>query len=391
MQEQLRQALQAELNAILDFWLQHSMDEKFGGFYGKLFNDNRPDPFAVKGAVLNAGILRAFSAAYQATQHAPYLQAAHRAFSYIAEYFLDKEYGGVVWSVDYTGNPVETKKQVYAIARVIDAFSEYYKVSQHQVAKDRATGLYSLLQLYGYDCVCGGYLQAFSRDWKEISDLRMFTRDANEKKSANTHLQILDAYVNLYSIWPDEGLKTHIRDLLVVFHDKIVDKKTGHLQLFFEEDWLVKSNTVSYGYDMQASWLLPAAAKAIGDEAMQEKSAVLAIQLVEAAKAGQDTDGGFWNEFAPDNQHLVMEKLWWPQAEAITGLINAWQLSANPAYLESANQVWQFVCDHLRDRKNGEWFWGVRKDRTVMDEEKVGMWKTPNHNSRVCMEALKRL
>lgn len=391
MQEQLKQELQAELNAILDFWLQHSMDEKFGGFYGKLFNDNTPDPFAVKGAVLNAGILRAFAGAYNATKHPPYLEAAHRAFAYITDFFLDKEFGGVVWSVDYTGNPVETKKQVYAIARVIDAFSEYYKATQDQAAKERAKGLYSLLQLYAYDCVCGGYVQAFSRDWKEIKDMRMFTRDANEKKSANTHLQILDAYTNLYGIWPDEGLKTHLRDLLVVFHDKIIDKKTGYLQLFFEDNWQVKSTAICYGYNMVASWLLPAAAKALGDEALQEKFRGLSVQMADAAREGQDSDGGFWYELAPENKQLVAEKLWWPQAEAITGFINAWQLSANTAYLSYASQCWEFVRNNLLDKKNGEWFWGIGQDNTPMNEEKVGLWKTPFHNTRVCIEAIQRL
>jgi mannobiose 2-epimerase len=392
MQEKLKQELQAELSAILDFWLQHSIDEKFGGFYGKLFNDNTPDPFAIKGAVLNAGILRSFAAAYNATQHQPYLQAAHRAFSYIAEYFLDKEYGGVVWSVDYTGHPVETKKQVYAIARVIDAFSEYYTATQHQVARDRAIGLYSLIQLYSYDCMNGGYHQAFSRDWKEIKDLRMYTRDANEKKSTATHLQVLEAYVNLYRIWPDESLKTHIRDLLVVFPEKIIDKTTGHLQLFFETDWSVKSEAVSYGYDMHASWLLPAAAAVLGESnALLEKCRAAGLRLADAAREGQDLDGGFWFELTPGPKQLVTEKLWWPQAEAITAFINAWQLSGNEAYLQQAHACWQFVRTHLLDKKNGEWFWGVRRDNSVMDEEKAGIWKTPFHNTRACLEGIRRL
>ncbi|WP_343702791.1 AGE family epimerase/isomerase [Chitinophaga sp.] len=391
MQEKLKQELQAELNAILDFWLRYSIDEKFGGFYGKLFNNNTPDPFAIKGAVLNAGILRAFSAGYSATRHEPYLQAAHRAFSYMVEYFLDKEYGGVVWSVDYTGNPVETKKQVYAIARVIDAFAEYYKITQHKVALDRAIGLYSLVQLYSYDCVNGGYVQAFSRDWKDIKDLRMFTRDANEKKSAGTHLQLLEAYVNLYSIWPDEGLKTHIHDLLTVFHDKIIDKKTAHLQLFFENDWSLKSTHISYGYDMAASWLLPFAAQATGDEAMLGKLRSLALLMAEAGREGQDADGGLWHEFTPEQKQLVTEKLWWPQAEGIIAFINAWQLSNNPAWLQHAQDCWQFVCSYLQDKKGGEWFWGVRKDNTLMDEEKIGLWKSPFHHSRTCLEAMKRL
>lgn len=391
MQEQLKQELQKELDAILDFWMQHTIDEKFGGFYGKLFNDNTPDPFAVKGAVLNARILWAFAAAYNVTRHQPYLEVAHRAFSYIVEYFMDKEYGGVVWSVDYTGNPVETRKQVYAIAFVIYAFSEYYKATHNNIAKERAIGLYSLIQLYSYDCVHGGYLEAFTRDWKEIRDQRLSSRDANEKKTMNTHLHVLEAYTNLYAIWPDDGLKTHIRDLLIVFHDKIIDKRTAHLQLFFDEAWNVKGSTISYGHDIAASWLLLEAAEMIQDEGMTEKFRSLAILMADAVKEGLDTDGGLWCEFEPEHKHLVTEKHWWPQAEAIVGFINAWQLSADPAYLQTARDNWDFVRQHLLDKKCGEWYWGVRKDNSVMDEDKVGMWKCPYHNSRACLEAIKRL
>ncbi|MRG43799.1 N-acyl-D-glucosamine 2-epimerase [Chitinophaga sp. SYP-B3965] len=390
MQEKLRQDLQEELTAILDYWQTHTIDERHGGFLGKLDNDNTPDPFAVKGAVLNARILWSFSAAYNVTKTPAYLEVATRAFNYISEYFIDKEFGGVMWTVGYAGDIVDTKKQIYAQAFVVYAFSEYYKASKIEKAKEKAIGLYSLIQLYSYDCVYGGYLEAFSRDWKELEDLRLSEKDENQKKSMNTHLHVLEAYTTLYSIWADPSLKVHIQDLLNVFFDKIIDRNTNHLRLFFDEQWNPTGNLVSYGHDIEASWLLLEAAEAIGDQALIERSKTVALQMTEAAKEGIDTDGGLWYEYKPEEKQLITEKHWWPQAEAVVGFINAWQLSKDPRYLEDAINSWQYIEKNILDKSKGEWYWGIKDDK-IMNEDKVGLWKCPYHNSRACLEIMKRL
>lgn len=390
MQEKLRQDLQDELTAILDYWQTHTIDLKHGGFLGKLDNDNMPDPFAIKGVVLNARILWSFSAAYNALKNPSYLEVATRAFDYITEYFIDKEFGGVIWTVGYAGDVVDPKKQIYAQAFAIYAFSEYYKASKNEKAKEKAIGLYSLIQLYSYDCVYGGYLEAFSREWRELEDLRLSDKDENQKKSMNTHLHVLEAYTNLYSIWADPSLKVHIQDLLNVFFDKIIDLNTHHLRLFFDEKWDPTGNLVSYGHDIEASWLLLEAADVIGDAALIEKSRTTAIRMTDAAKEGIDTDGGLWYEYEPGEKQLIAEKHWWPQAEAVIGFVNAWQLSKDPRYLEDATNTWQYIEKNLLDKAKGEWFWGI-KDNKVMDEDKVGIWKCPYHNSRACLEVMKRL
>lgn len=390
MQEKLRQDLQEELTAILDYWQTHTIDEKHGGFLGKLDNDNTPDPFAVKGAVLNARILWSFSAAYNVTKKPAYLEVATRAFNYISDYFIDKEFGGVMWTVGYAGDVVDTQKQIYAQAFVVYAFSEYYKASKNEKAKEKAIGLYSLIQLYSYDCVYGGYLEAFSRDWKELEDQRLSEKEENQKKSMSTHLHVLEAYTTLYSIWADPSLKVHIQDLLNVFFDKIIDHNTGHLRLFFDEQWNSTGQLVSYGHDIEASWLLLEAAEAIGDEALIEKSKAAAIRMTDAAKEGIDTDGGLWYKYKPEEKQLIAEKHWWPQAEAVVGFINAWQLSKDPRYLEYAANSWQYIENNLLDKAKGEWYWGIKDDK-IMNEDKVGIWKCPYHNSRACLEIMKRL
>lgn len=84
----------------------------------------------------------------------------------------------------------------------------------------------------------------------------------------NTHLHILEPYTNLYRVWKDEHLEQQLRNLINLFTDKILNKDTFHLQLFFNDDWQSKYPIVSYGHDIEASWLLHEAALVTGDQSL---------------------------------------------------------------------------------------------------------------------------
>jgi mannobiose 2-epimerase len=384
--------MKEELNSILSYWIDHTVDHAYGGFIGRIDHDNTLYPLSPKGSVLNARILWAFSAAFLTTGNQQYLAMAKRAYQYIDQYFIDKKYGGVYWSVNYKGEPLDTKKQIYAIAFVLYAFCEYYKATADIQARNKAIELYYLIQQHSYDPVKGGYFEAFSENWQPLEDLRLSTKDANEKKTMNTHLHILEAYTNLYRIWPFRDLAKYQKDLINHFLKDIIHPGTGHLQLFFDEDWQVKGNTVSYGHDIEASWLLPEAAAILKDEELIVACNAIAVCMTEATMEGIDTDGGLWYEKEPMQQHLVKEKHSWPQAEALVGFINAWQITGNKKYLQSAYKTWQFIQAHIIDKKKGEWFWGVYADYSIMhQEDKVGIWKCPYHNTRACLELLHRL
>lgn len=384
--------IQQELPALLDYWIQHAVDEEQGGFYGRIDNKNTSYANAPKGSVLNARILWTFSAAYGVTKDQRYATIADRAFDYIKEHFVDSLYGGVYWSVTSNGESYDTKKQVYALAFVLYGCSEYYRAAQNEQAKALAVQLYELIQRKSYDPANGGYLEAFDRHWKGTDDLRLSHKDANEKKTMNTHLHVLEAYTALYKIWPDESLAKHVADLVGNFRDQMIDQQTGHLHLFFDEHWNVKSDTVSYGHDIEASWLLLEAAETIGDEALIKQMRVNAIKMADAVIIGLDTDGGLWYEYEAAQNRLIKEKHWWPQAEALVGFYNAWQVSGQHEYLQYAYNVWAFIKQYIRDEQNGEWFWGINEDHSVMqNQDKAGLWKCPYHNGRACMELIRRI
>ena len=207
----------------------------------------------------------------------------------------------------------------------------------------------------------------------------------------NTHLHILEGYSNLYHAWPDDLLKTKIGGLSQNFFEHIIDPATNHLKLFFDEDWNCKSNIISYGHDIEAAWLLQEAAETIADARMIERSKETAVKTAKAAKEGLDTDGGLWYEYEPAQNLLVKEKHWWPQAEAIVGFFNAWQVSGDNTYLQASLNAWDFTKKYIIDNELGEWVWGIKADYSVMTEkDKVGIWKCPYHNSRACIEIMQR-
>jgi len=387
-----KRELEDELHEILSWWMQMTIDEDHGGFVGKIDHDNKIYPGAPKGSVLNSRILWAFSSAYNLTHRGEYLKTAERVFHYMAEHFIDKEFGGVYWSVDFTGKPLDTKKQIYALAFSVYGLTEFYRASKNENAKKIAVYIYNDILTHSYDEKFSGYIEAMTRDWKPATDLRLSEKDANEKKSMNTHLHLLEAFANLYRIWKDRSLKQRIIEIIRIFLDHIIDSKTDHLILFFDDAWNPRSNVISYGHDIEAAWLVQEAAGIIEDDFLLEEVKTRSVKMAQAAAKGLDSDGGLWYEYDISQQHLIREKHSWPQAEAMVGFFNAWQLAGDEKFLRRSLQSWEFVKEHMLDKRLGEWYWGVDADHAAMkQEEKVGIWKCPYHNSRACMEIIHRI
>ncbi|MDP4261229.1 MAG: AGE family epimerase/isomerase [Bacteroidota bacterium] len=387
----IRMEMEEELHSILDYWIRNMVDEKQGGFLGGIDHNNIVDPHAPKGVVLNSRILWTFSAAYLRDKRQEYLAMASRAYRYIVDHFIDRKYGGVYWSVDSKGIMLDGKKQVYGLAFCIYGLTEYYKVTKEEVALHLAENLFKHIENHSFDKKHGGYLEAFTQGWKPISDMRLSEKDENEKKTMNTHLHIIEAYTNLYMVRPADSLKESIKHLLDVFDQYFIDPQTSHLRLFMDESWNSRSSLISYGHDIEAAWLLLECAEITGSENYISRFKEIGIRLANAAAEGLDADGGLWYEYDPVKDELIREKHSWPQAEAMVGFLNAYQLTGEERYLHYSLHNWEFVKQYIKDNNKGEWFWGVNADHSVMQKEKAGFWKCPYHNSRACMELIRRI
>ncbi|MFY7839787.1 MAG: AGE family epimerase/isomerase [Lacibacter sp.] len=383
--------LQNELSAILDYWINHVTDHEQGGFYGSVNNENIPDTKAAKGIVLNSRICWSFSAAYRQTKQQQYYTMAERVFQYIFDHFIDHEYGAVYWSVDANGNMLDGKKQIYGLAFCIYGLTEFYKISQNKAALNTAIDLYHYIEQKSFDNERNGYIEAFARDWQEMSDLRLSDKDNNDRKTANTHLHIVEAYANLFAVWPKEEVKGKVINLLSLFDEYFINKQSHHLHLFFDDAWQLRSNLQSFGHDIEAAWLLQQCAEIIGHQRYNKHFSKLAVPVTAAAAEGLDNDGGLWYEFEADKNHLIKEKHSWPQAEAMIGFYNAYQLTGDKQYLMQSVQSWEFIKTYLKDKTHGEWFWGVDEHYQPMQKDKAGFWKCPYHNTRAMLELMQRI
>lgn len=389
---QLCTEVKAELeNNILPFWMTKMVDREHGGFYGRITGNDVLEASASKGAILNARILWTFSAAYRLLQKDEYLETATRAKRYLIDHFYDAEFGGIYWELDCEGKPLDTKKQIYAIGFAIYGLSEYARATGDAEALDYAKRLFEVIEKYSFDAEKNGYLEALTRDWYPIEDMRLSDKDENEKKTMNTHLHILEPYTNLYRVWKDERLKKQIRNLVNVFLDKILDANTYHLNLFFEDDWTNKYQIVSYGHDIEASWLIHEAALVLGEDDLLKKVEPVIVKIAAAADEGLNPDGSMIYENFVSKGKIDCELHWWVQAENVVGHLNLYQHFADQSALEKALRCWNFIKNHLVDREHGEWHWSLYADGTVnTKDDKAGFWKCPYHNGRMCMEVLER-
>ena len=389
MKREMQEVLQQN---ILRFWLDKMQDRERGGFYGRIDGHEQLHAEAEKGAILNARILWAFSAAYRVLGEREYLEAAQRARQYLVAHFIDPDYGGVYWSVDCEGRPLDTKKQFYAIGFALYGLSEFVRATGDGEALEQAIALYRCIEEHALDHEYNGYIEAMTRDWQPIADMRLSELDANFPKSQNTHLHIIEPYTNLYRVWKSAELKASLRNLIDIFTDRILNPATHHLDLFFDMNWTRGAGALeSYGHDIECSWLIHEAALVLGDADVLKKVEPVVRMVAQASEKGLNADGSMVHEANLDTGYVDSDLHWWVQAEAVVGFFNLWQHFHDEAALEKANHCWQYIKDNLIDYENGEWYWSRHKDgRLNLDDDKAGFWKCPYHNSRMCLEIMER-
>ncbi len=387
-------------NNILRFWLDQMQDTEHGGFYGQMTGRGQLVKTADKGAILSARILWSFSAAYRVLHKPEYLDAATRMKDYILEHFYDKEYGGTYWSTDYLGQAKDTKKQFYAIGFMIYGLSEYARATGDREALDYAIQLYECIEEHAFDPQWGGYIEACTREWGTIADMRLSDLDANYPKSQNTHLHIIEPYTNLLRCLKELhaaessifNLQSSIFNLINIFTDRILNPETHHLDLFFEMDWTRGAGRLeSYGHDIECSWLMHEAALVLGDKKIIEKVEPVVLAVAKASEKGLQPDGSMIHEANLDTGYVDDDLHWWVQAENVVGWLNIYQHFGDEKALQRAVAGWEYIKRNLIDYEHGEWFWSRRKDGTLnLDDDHAGFWKCPYHNSRMCLETIER-
>jgi len=377
---------------ILPFWMTQTVDRVNGGFYGALTNDLKIHNEVPRSAILCARILWTYAGAFRRYGDEEYLSMARWAYDYLRRIFWDSEYGGVFWTVDYQGRPAYERKHHYAQAFAIYGLTEFYRATQEPESLAMAQELFRLLEKYAFDPELGGYIEGRSRKWETLEDMRLSERDLNCRKSMNTLLHILEAYTNLLRVWEDARLKQQHAALINIFLTRIVNNSTGHLRLFFDDDWHSLLDHISFGHDIEASWLLVEAAEAQAEPALITRTREAAVKIAKAVYMdGLQEDGSLPYESGPKG---VVDPLraWWVHAEAAVGFFNAYQISQQETFANSAYRCWEYIQDKFVDRTYGDWFKRLNQDGAPEEGAyKTGPWECPYHHSRACFEMIDRL
>ena len=374
------------VNNLLPWWMDNVLNDT--DYWGEVAYDGTPNPEGEKGGIVSARLIWTFSGAYRVLGDEKYKEAADKLADYFIKHFMDEEFGGVFYTLKADGEPSQVMKSTYSNAFAIYGLAEHYRATGNQASLDAAKAIFQAFEDHIYDAEKGGYIESHTRDWQR-PELRpgrpMMT------KTMNTHIHIMEAFTNLYRVWPDETLRARLIELVNILQTHLYNSDTHHLILYCDDDWNHFNDADSYGHDIETSWLLTETAEILGDEALLESIKKQAIDMCSTTlKEGLRPDNAMMNDKRGD--HYVAYSSWWCQSETMVGCINAWQITGDFSYVEQAIKTWGFVKEFHIDKENGGWWLNLNDDNTPkLDEFKASMWNCPYHNSRAAYEIIERL
>ncbi len=377
------------VSAIIPFW-KSLRDDEYGGYYGYMDYDLNLDKKAEKGCILNSRITWFFSSAYTLLKDESLLKEADHGYAFLKEHCIDSEYGGIYWSMNYDGTPLDTTKHTYNQAFCIYALSTYYEASGKQEALNLAKKLFAMIEEKCMDDK--GYLEAFTRDFQPESNEKLSENGVLAEKTMNTLLHVFEAYTELYRVSKDEQVKSRLMWIMDVLAEKVYSPEKKQLLVFFDKDYNSIIDLHSYGHDIETAWLIDRGVEVLGEQEYVDKmtpiTKALTQNIYEVAFDGHSLSNECERGVVDTN------RVWWVQAETIVGFLNGYEKDSSKTYLkEAAESVWQYIKDYVIDKRDGsEWYWLVRQDGSPVEGEPiVEPWKCPYHNGRMCMEVIRRL
>ncbi len=373
---------------IIPFW-KGLRDNEHGGYYGFMGYDLEVDKKAVKGCILNSRITWFFSNAYTILKDKSLLAEAEHGFQFMRDYCMDKEYGGIYWSVKYDGTPEETLKHTYNQAFAIYALSSYYEASGDKEALDMAFSLFDIIETKCRDEV--GYLEAFSRYFEEIDNEKLSENGVMAEKTMNTLLHVFEAYTELYRVSREDRVKERLHSILDSFAAQVYNPELHRQEVFFDKNMNSILDLHSYGHDIETAWLIDRGVEILGEEEYERKMSPITKDLTNQIYHIAFDGHSLSNEC--EKGVVDTHRIWWVQAETLVGFLNGYEkMPERKEYYEAAKSVWNYIKEFMLDKRKGsEWYWRVDENGKP-DEDKpiVEPWKCPYHNGRMCLEVIRR-
>lgn len=371
---------------ILPFWRGLRDDER-GGYTGQVEFDLTRRPEAERGCILNSRILWFFSEAYLLLREPALLDEAKHAYEMLCK-MLDREHGGVYWSMNADGTVADSTKHTYNQGFAIYALSAYYRAGGEQAALELARELFRLVEDKCFDGE--GYLEAFTADWQPAGNDKLSENGVEAGRTMNTLLHVLEGYTGLYEAGKDPEVRERLFWIMNTWAEKVYNPRKCRQEVFFDLQYHTLIDLHSFGHDIETSWLADHTLEVLGDQVLTERLRPMLLSMADHTLRAAYTEGnGFSNE--SENGRVDFTRVWWVQAEALVGFLNAYEHTHEQRYLDAVRSQWKYIREKIIDPREGsEWFWSVREDGTPIEKPIVEPWKCPYHNGRMCIEVLRR-
>ena len=377
---------------LLPWWMTYAVDEENGGFFGVIDDRNQPVVDAPKYITLQARLVWTFSSAYRILGHSTYLEMANRAYRYLIDHFWDKDFDGCYTQVDAAGIVLDDHKFIYGNAFALYGLSEYARATSSAEAADYANRLFNRLETHVYDPIYKGYFEACTRDWQVQPWLRGVNRVPTDVKTMNTHLHLIEAYTGYLRIHDTPQVRNKVREHLYVMLNKIVNHDIHHYHYFQDRKWAPTSTAISYGHDIEGSWLMMETAEVLGEPEAYRSARDTCVNMARASlEEGLRTDGAMLTDYDPATREASQHLSWWEQNEAVVGFLNAWELTDEDQFLDAAQLCFDYIDRHFIDHDGGGWFPTLTLDGQPVPGRAKGNGTTcPYHNGRMSMEIIER-
>ncbi len=404
---------------VLAKWYPQAVDQEYGGFLSTFTYDFKPTGEQDKMIVTQSRHIWSNSKAaelYPDVGH--YLSSARHGFLFLRDKMWDNEFGGFHTLVDRKGNPksnVNEEKTAYGNAFGIYGLSAYYKASKDTAALALAKKAFVWLENHSHDPKLKGYFQHMKRDGTPIMrDASISSTAETGYKDQNSSIHLLEAFTELYSVWPDSLVRERLQEMLYLIRDTITHPK-GYLILFLTPDWkpvsfyneadsVIESHHrldhVSFGHDVETAYLMLESSHVLGLKNDTTTLRIAKKMVDHALKNGWDENaGGFYDEgyYFKDKPGITIThdtKNWWAQAEGLNTLLMMSDLFPDDdhLYYEKFKKLWQYCDTYLIDHEYGDWYEGGLDKQP---DKKMGLkghiWKATYHQFRSLINCMHRL
>jgi mannobiose 2-epimerase len=407
------------VNNLLKPWYPAAIDTADGGFLSSFSYDFKPVGNQDKMIVTQARHTWSNSKAAELFPGVAYYRyGARHGFEFLRDVMWDKQYGGFYTFISRQGNVKKgnfAPKEAYGNSFGIYALAGYYQLSGDTGALNLAIKDFRWMEKHSHDPIYKGYYQHMQRDGTPIR------RDANTPSTAelgykdqNTSIHLLEAFNELYTVWPNKLLKQRLNEMLLLIRDTLVTPQ-GYLNLFFHDNWSPVSfrdsseavilkhrdlDHVSFGHNVETAYLMLEASHTLGLKNDQLTLTIGKKMLDHALDNGYDNQvGGFYDEgyYFKDKPGITIiadTKNWWAQAEGMNTLLIMDKYFPNDKhhYFSKFEQLWHYVQTCLIDTVHGGWYQGgIDKQPYYKSALKGQIWKGTYHTLRGFINCIQSL